>query len=127
MLYLTTYLIIFVVVIIFCYGSGENKCVRVNTAVESSIQQGTKAKWAIVALTKHGRHDISIRNNAIVNILKPFAHLHDITAIFFSESKFPVSTIDSAKAVFKPVGEVKFINTADRGFSGKERFGYKVV
>jgi hypothetical protein len=88
---------------------------------------GAPIKWAIVALTKPGgKHDLSARNKAIARVLKPYAHLHDITAIVFSEFSFPQPIMERAEKDLKGVAKVKFVNTADRGFAGKERYGYKV-
>jgi hypothetical protein len=105
-----------------------NKCVPESSSggiVLPPVQ--SPAKWAIVALTKPGgKHDLTSRNKAIVRIMKPYASVHDVTALFFSEFPFPVNEVNAVTKAFKDVAQVKFVNTADRGFAGKERYGYKV-
>lgn len=106
-----------------------NKCAEVTTSQSAASTEPIKGtpRWAIVALTRPGgKHDLTARNQAIVRVLKKYASLHDITALFFSEFNFPSDIIDKTTQLFDGVAKVKFVNTADRGFSGKEKFGYKV-
>ena len=76
--------------------SVHGKCEYVNNILSIPVDSSLRLKkWAIICLARPGKvSDISRRNDLIKNAIKPYAHLHDITLIFFSEKTFPLSTLE---------------------------------
>jgi hypothetical protein len=105
-----------------CHG---NTCAPVKA--DDSASSGRGKRWAIVALARPGKTDIVQRNKQLAAKLKPYADKHNITVLMFSEKAFPASALQSWRSAFAGVAKVQLINTADRGFSGPERFGYKYM
>lgn len=103
-----------------------NRCV--STVDDPKINYNNrKTKWAIIALTRENRPELSIRNQALADKIKPFSSFYDITIIFFSENTFEPSTVLQWKKTFNGIGKVLTVNTADKGFELKERYGYKYM
>lgn len=115
---------LFLLLASFARSTSANTCAPPEKALEPT---GPK-RWAVVALTKPGRSDTAMRNSALVKALQPYANKHDITFIFFSEHTFDSALSSELTNQFKSIrAKVEFINTASRGFSQKERFGYKYM
>lgn len=131
MLVLRSQFLLLAILSMFSYCLG-NTCIGAD-AIESIAQydkvtkKKSKVKWAIVALTRPGKTDMQARNQALVEKLKPFASKHDVTVIFFSELVFPESFLPRMNQLFQGIADVKVINTADRGFNMRERYGYKYM
>jgi len=112
---------------------GGNTCIgadalETSKAMEASAApRGQKARWAIVALTRPGRSDITMRNTALAEKLRPYASEHNITVVFFSEKTFPSGAMDGWRDTFKGIANVKLIDTYSRGYDLPERFGYKYM
>jgi hypothetical protein len=107
-----------------------NKCAKklesTAATAKASTYTGPK-RWAIVALAKPGKEDINKRNQLLAEKLRPYASKHNLTVVVFSEKIFPPASIASWKTTFKGVANVAYVNTAERGFHGVERFGYKYM
>jgi hypothetical protein len=59
---------------------------RASVAQNAVKNEPQMASWAIVALTrKLGISDTQRRNTAIAEKIRPYAHKHNLTVIFFSE------------------------------------------
>lgn len=108
------------------FALATNRCVGVDS---SQIDQKPpeSPKWAIVALTKPGKSDISIRNTAIAEKIRPFSHNHDITMIFFSEASFSPAVVSNWEQTFQGVAKVRIVDTSSNGFNSKNRYGYKYM
>jgi len=112
-----------------CIGSDAyNDMIEKNTKEdrELTLKNGRKTRWAIVALTRP-KSDVRTRNLGLVEKLRPYAHKHNITVIFFSELEIPSSMFSGWERTFDGVASVRFINTASRGFNLPERYGYKYM
>lgn len=98
-----------------------------------SLRPKDKKSWAIVALTrKLGAEDTRVRNEAIAWRIKPYAHKHNLTVVFFSEVELPADSFQSWNRIFKGIADVKYINTAEKklskGEGGNDKgFGYKYM
>ena len=88
-----------------------------------------RPKWAIIALVKPEKNDMSERNHAIVEILGPYSNQHDITIIFFSELKFSMNFQVNMLNTFKKFSGVRFIDTSSRQYRppAPEKYGYKYM
>ena len=112
---------------------GNNTCVSsdfINDAsmgTKSKKISGAKVRWAIIALTRPDREDVRERNQNLVEKFKPYSKLHNITTIFFSESKFSSETVSEWTYAFRDIGSVRIIDTSSKGFDGRERYGYKYM
>ena len=108
-----------------------NRCISLNSAISNQINSkqnsNKKTSWAIVALTKPGKTDLSIRNSAIAQRIRNYSHLYDFTIIFFSEKTFSSNEINEWTKTFDGIAKVKLINTESNGFNLKERYGYKYM
>lgn len=114
---------------------GKNICIGHN-ALEASVYQdqnkntSTKARWAIIALVQTRPDkllDLRRRNTKLMNKIKPYANLHNITFIFFSESIFPSQFLIDWENYYKGIANVRIINTAKNGFNSRKRFGYEYM
>lgn len=105
--------------------SSENICVEnIKASAETPL---LKTRWAIVALTKPGKQQLNNRNEALARIIKPYASLHDITIIFFSEFTFLKEEISQWERVFNGIAKTRIISTANLGFNLPQRYGYKYM
>lgn len=71
------------------YNFNKNNRNILNKNIDTKLNTGSKLKWAIVALTRPGRTDVNMRNKNLIDKIRPYAFLHNITIIFFSELTFP--------------------------------------
>lgn len=69
-----------------------NQCVKIPSSSVNDQRRAQK-NWAIVALGRPGRADIDTRNKNLATKLRPYAKLHNITVIVFSEKEFTTATI----------------------------------
>eukprot|EP01036_Dinobryon_divergens_P040607 gene40607-53707_t len=95
--------------------------------ISSEVLSVVRPSWAIVALVKFGKSDLQTRNRALVEKLRPFASKHNLTVIMFSESKLVGKLLPEWRKTFRGIADVRFVNTEDRGFNMKERYGYKYM
>ena len=117
-----------------CTYSAENRCIPHNSALNSSANEpSTKVKWAVVALARKQQvngADTKKRNRLLSEVLKPYAHKHDITVILFSEQKYLPEMIQRWKDAFAGVATVIYINTASLQYTTTvkvKEVGYKYM
>ena len=85
--------------------------------------------WAVVCLVRaKDEHQNSLRNAALASAMLPYATLHNISILFFSEDNFSDETVNEWKKSFVGVSdEVRLINVTNKGYNtpkGK-KFGFK--
>jgi hypothetical protein len=111
----------------------KNTCITYPASEASSKPSqnkaiGSKTSWAIIALIRPSKSmDLDMRNTILIKKIKPYANLHNITIIFFSEMIFPSQSLINWRKQFKEVANVRLINTAQNGYNSEERFGYKYM
>jgi hypothetical protein len=119
--------------ILFTYklGYASNTCISADAqdriAEEANRQSRSAPAWAIVTLVNKNT-DISARNQKLAKALRPFAHLHNISVLMFSEHSHHSTAIEKWRNAFKDLARVLTIDTSRNGFNGlPQRYGYKYM
>jgi hypothetical protein len=134
----TLRVIIFLALLIFippvstknaCIGTAEIEKSQAMGIQSRTDEANKKYKWAIVALVRAGRKtaDTQKRNAMVADFIRPYAEKHSFTMIYFSEEKIPKAFDEGVTNRFKGIADVRFIDTADKGFSLREKYGYKYM
>lgn len=86
-----------------------------------------KVRWAIIALARPEGAELQQRNSQLMEKIRKYSHLHNITIVLFSEKKFPSGALERYEENFRDIGAVRLVDTSKNGFNGADRYGYKYM
>lgn len=110
--------------------SNANICIPGQKDQAQEAKASYKSRWAIVALVDHRTQSLKNtrqRNIDIAEKIRPYAHQHNISVLFFSECIMRSEVVRGWEGTFEGLATVRYINTARHGFHLQEKFGYKYM